>query len=56
MTTQFQVEANGATFGVYEANDAQSARDACAIDAGYASEADMVAQLGQDSDLVATAI
>ena len=53
MIKQFQVEANAAVFGVYEAEDAQGARDACAVDAGYKSEADMDAQLGQASELVA---
>ena len=54
MTKQFQVEANGTVFGVYEAEDAQGARDACAVDAGYKSEADMASQLEQPSELVAT--
>lgn len=53
MTKQFQVEANGIVFGIYEAQDAQGARDACAVEAGYKSEADMVARLEQDSELVA---
>lgn len=53
MSKQFEVSANGITFGIYEAETAQEARDLCAIDAGYKSEADMTAQLGQPSELVA---
>lgn len=53
MSKQFEVSANGTIFGVYAADDAQGARDACAVDAGYKSEADMVAQLDQPSELVA---
>ncbi|MCK6401244.1 MAG: hypothetical protein L6Q74_04935 [Sphaerotilus natans subsp. sulfidivorans] len=53
--TKFQVQANGAVFGVYEADDQQQARDLCAQDAGYDSEADMVEQLGSPSELVAIA-
>lgn len=56
MSKQFQVEANGTVFGTYEAADAQGARDACAVDAGYKSEADMVEQLDQPSELVATEV
>lgn len=51
--TKYIVSANGTEFGIYEANSEQEARDMCAKDAGYMSEADMVEQLGQDSDLVA---
>lgn len=51
---KYSVSANGVEFGVYEADDAQGARDACAVDAGYKSEADMVEQLEQASELVAT--
>lgn len=54
--TKFIVEANGVTFGEYEAADAQGARDACAVDAGYLSERDMEAQLGQPSELVAVVV
>lgn len=53
MIKQFEVSGNGRVFGIYEADDAQGARDACAVDAGYKGEADMVATLGQPSDLVA---
>jgi hypothetical protein len=49
----FQVKANGTVFGIYAAADAQGARDACAVDAGYASEADMAVQLEQPGELVA---
>ena len=55
MSKHFQVEANGTIFGVYVADDEQAARDACAVDAGYRDEADMVDQLNQPSDLVAHA-
>ena len=54
MSKKFQVEANGTVFGVYAADDAQAARDACAADAGYESEADMAVRLGRPSELVAT--
>ena len=53
MTTAYEVSANGTLFGTYEAASAQEARDLCAIDAGYKSEADMAAQLEQASELVA---
>lgn len=56
MTKQFEVSANGTVFGIYEADDAQGARDACAVDAGYKSEADMAEQLEQASELVATEV
>lgn len=51
--TKYMVAANGTEFGEYEAADAQGARDACARDAGYASEEEMVVRLDQPSDLVA---
>ena len=50
---QYEVSANGTVFGVYEADDEQGARDACAQDAGYKSEADMEKRLERASDLVA---
>ena len=51
---RYQVLArSGLSFGIYLAADAQAARDACAIDAGYRSEADMVEQAEQPSGLVA---
>lgn len=56
MSQRFEVSANGQVFGVYEAADAQGARDMCAKDAGYKSEADMVAQLERSSELVAVVV
>lgn len=53
--TKYIVAANGTQFGTYEADSEQGARDLCAQDAGYKSEADMAEQLGQASELVATA-
>jgi hypothetical protein len=53
--TKYQVSANGQVFGTYEADSEQAARDLCAQDAGYKNEADMAAQLGQASELVAVA-
>lgn len=50
---KFQVSANGQVFGIYEGETEQDARNACAADAGYKSEADMVAQLEEPSELVA---
>ena len=53
----YQVEANGVIFGIYQAADIQSAKDACAVDAGYKSEADMIVQLEQPSnDFIVTEI
>lgn len=51
---KYQVEANGTVFGEYEASSEQEARDLCAQDAGYKSEAEMVERLNQPSELVAT--
>ena len=51
--SQYQVSANSTIFGTYEAASAQEARDLCAQDAGYKSEADMAAQLEQPSALIA---
>jgi hypothetical protein len=45
------VHANGRPFGVFIARTPQDARDALANDAGYESEADMVEQLGQPSEM-----
>lgn len=56
MSTQFEVSANGQVFGTYEAESAQGARDLCAQDAGYKSEADMAAHLEQSSYLVAVEV
>ncbi len=50
---KYIVSANGTEFGSYEADSEQGARDLCAQDAGYKDEADMAAQLGQTSELVA---
>jgi hypothetical protein len=49
----FNVYANAAEFGLIEAADAQDARDKAAQIAGYKSEADMEAQLGTASEIVA---
>lgn len=49
----YAVSANGTVFGTYEADSEQQARDLCAQDAGYQSEADMVRRLEQPSELVA---
>ncbi len=54
--SQYQVSANGHVFGTFEAESEQQARDLCAQEAGYKSEADMVAQLEQPSELVAEII
>ena len=53
---QVEVSANGCVVGIYDAVDAQGARDACAVDAGYESEAEMVALIGYPSDLVANEV
>jgi hypothetical protein len=53
---QFQVSANGSDFGIYEADTEQAARDACAVDAGYDSEADMSAKLDANSELQAVEV
>ena len=53
---QFQVSANGTDFGIYEASTEQAARDACAVDAGYKSEAAMVETLESPSELVAVEV
>ena len=54
--TTYEVSANGAVFGTYEADDEQAARDLCAKDAGYESEADMERRLEQGSELIATEV
>jgi hypothetical protein len=51
--TTYTVTANGAIIGTYDAASEQAARDAAAQEAGYQSEADMVDQLEQPSDLIA---
>jgi len=52
----FLVHADGHDFGIYLAHDEQGARDACAFDAGYADEAEMVARLEQPSNLIAQSV
>lgn len=54
--SKYEVSANGTVFGTYEAESAQAARDLCAQDAGYESEADMVRRLEQASALVAVEV
>lgn len=49
----YEVIANGTHLGQYDADDAQGALDACARDAGYSDEEDMVHRLGQPSELEA---
>ena len=56
MTKKFEVFSNGRSFGIYEAETEQEARDACARDAGYQSEAHMVEQLDRASQLQAIAV
>lgn len=51
--TTYIVSANGMTLGTFEAASEQEARDLCAQDAGYQSEAEMVTRLEQPSELVA---
>ena len=52
----FEVSANGVIFGVYAAESEQAARDLCAVDAGYKSEADMEDRLGAPSELETNAV
>ena len=54
--TTYEVSANGTVFGIFEADSEQAARDLCAQDAGYESEADMVRRLEQESELVAVEV
>lgn len=56
MTKQFEVSANGTIFGVYAGENEQEARDNCAIDAGYKSEAEMDESLETASELIAIEI
>ena len=51
--TIYTVSANGTIFGQYEASNEEEAKNMCAIDAGYKSEADMVNQLEQPSEFTA---
>ena len=52
----YEVSANGTIFGLYQGYDEQAARDACARDAGYSSEDDMVDRLEEPSGLEARLI
>lgn len=54
--TTYEVSANSTIFGTYEADSEQAARDLCAQDAGYESEADMERRLEQESELVAVEV
>lgn len=54
--TKYIVSANGTEFGTYDANSEQEARDLCAQDAGYKSEADMIERLGRASELQAALV
>jgi len=49
----YSVQSGCNDFGPYEAQSEQEARDLCAQEAGYKSEADMVAQIEAPSWLVA---
>lgn len=51
----YECSDNGQYFGRYSADTEQGARDQCAQDAGYKSEADMVARLDSLSELIASA-
>jgi hypothetical protein len=52
--TTYTVHANGVIMGTYDnCKSEQAARDALARDVGYESEADMVAQIEQPSELIA---
>jgi hypothetical protein len=46
---QFRITANAVEMGVYSAKTAQEALDAYAMDAGYASYAEVAAQFGDDA-------
>jgi len=54
--SKYEVSANGTVFGTYEANSEQAARDLCAHDAGYESEAEMVSRLEQPSEIEAVEV
>lgn len=55
-TRKFEVSANGHSFGIFEAATEQEAIDLCCIDAGYQSEAEMIASLERPSDLIANEV
>jgi hypothetical protein len=54
--SKYEVSANDTIFGVYDAESESEARDLCARDAGYESEADMAQRLGEKSALVAVEV
>jgi hypothetical protein len=56
MTKRFLVYSNDASFGIFEAEDEQQAIDACAREAGYESERDMIRQLNGASTLIAKVV
>lgn len=49
--TTYRVYANACDFGSFTAASEQEARDLAAKMAGYLSEADMIEQLGQPSEM-----
>ena len=53
---QFQVKVNACNFGIIGAASAKSARNIAARIAGYKSEADMSARLGQPSQIEAVEV
>jgi len=53
---KYQVWSYGTLIGTYVADDAQAARDACAIAAGYKNEADMEERQGSRSGYTADLI
>jgi hypothetical protein len=53
---KYEVSANDAVFGIYVAENEQHARDICARDAGYDSEAEMIDSLERPSELRATEV
>lgn len=55
-TKCFEVRTTSGVVGIYSAANAQAARDACAVDAGYRNECDMTYQIACDGALVATEI
>ena len=52
----FEVRTISGFAGIYLAANAQAARDACAVDAGYKNERDMTYQIACNSALVVTEI
>ena len=47
---------SGHSFGVYEADSAREAIEACCRDAGYASKAEAEEVMGHESELVAVEV